>query len=87
MQKLSGLQPKAYTSSYQTVMKLLNLTPRLKVKELAVRFGCLEAVTLAEEILRCYRERIKAKYSAAQQEGLDLHKPLYTAAALYCSCK
>ena len=50
-------------------------------------FGCLEAVNLAEEILDDYGEGIKVKYSAVQREGMDLRKPLYTATALYCSCK
>lgn len=51
-QKLSGLQHKTYVSAYQTVEKLLNLSSQVGLRELAVKFGCLEAEKLAEEILK-----------------------------------
>ena len=69
------------------VEKLLGLSSSLTVQELAVRLSLLEAVGLAEEILGRYRKMVNEKYSSSQREGLDLHKPLYTACALYCSCK
>ncbi len=81
------MQTKVYRNSYQTVEKLLDLCSLLKVRELAVRFGCLEAVPMAEDILRCYRKEMQEEYSAALTKGLDLDKPLYTTAALYYSCK
>ncbi len=86
-QKLSGLRPKAYMNTYQTVEKLLALTSHLSPRELAVRLDCLVAVPLAERILSRYVERMKQQYSAAQGEGMDLHKPRHTATALYCACK
>ena len=48
------MQPKAYLSSYQMVEKLLNVSAQVGVKDLAVRFGCFEAESLAEELMRRY---------------------------------
>lgn len=85
--KLSGLQAKAYLGWYRTIEKLLGLSSQLGPKELAIRLGCLDAVELAEELLRAYKERMQEKYSTARREGMDFNEPLYTAAALYYSCK
>ena len=87
-QKLSGLRPKQYLSSYETVKKQLGISSHVGARELGVKLGCLAAVELAEEVLRRYKGGfLQEKYTAAQREGLDLEKPLYPAAALYCSCK
>lgn len=67
--------------------KLLDISTNVGIQELAVRFGCLTAIHLAEEILHRYKEQMQGKYSVAQREGLDLEKPLFVAAALYCGCK
>ncbi len=68
--------------------KQLGITSYVGARELGVKLGCLAAVDLAEEVLRKYKgEFVREKYSAAQREGLGLEKPLYPAAALYCSCK
>ena len=71
------------------VVKQLGISSHVAgVRELGVKLGCVAAVDLAREVLRKYKEEfVKEKYSLAQREGLDLEKPLYPAAALYCSCK
>jgi hypothetical protein len=88
VQKLSGVHSKGvYLRAYQTIEKLLKITSHLGPRELAVRLDCLEAVSLAESVLLSYKNMMTEKYSAAQMEGLDLDRPLHTAAALYCACK
>lgn len=86
-QKLSGLQPRAYTSTIHSVSKVLNLSTTVSLQELAIRFGCLEAEQLATETLHNYRGKMDAVYSEVQKESLDFTKPLYLAAALYTACK
>ena len=54
VQKLSGLQPKPYSSALHSVEKMLDLSTHVSLRELAVRFGCLEAEHLANEILQKY---------------------------------
>ncbi len=85
--KLSGEKPKAYNSAFQTVEKMLNVSLTIGLQEMAVRFDCLQAVGVARELLERYKKGVAETFSRAQQEGLDLGKPLYPAVALYCSCK
>ena len=49
-QKLSGMKPKAYISTCQTVERLLNVTSQVSLRDLAVKFDCLEAEDLAREV-------------------------------------
>ena len=49
-QKLSGMKPKAYISTCQTVERLLNVTSQVSLRDLAVKFDCLEAEDLAQEV-------------------------------------
>jgi origin recognition complex subunit 6 len=86
-QKLSGLQPRAYTNTVNTASKMLNISSTVSLQELAVRFGCLDAEQLASEILKSYREKVDSMYSEMQKESLDITKPLYSTAALYTACK
>lgn len=51
------MSSKVYLTSYQTVEKLLNVSSQLGLKDLAVRFGCLEAQPLAETLLKKYLEK------------------------------
>ena len=53
-QKLSGLQPRAYTNTVNTASKMLNISSTVSLQELAVGFGCLDAKQLASEILKRY---------------------------------
>ena len=84
---MAGVKPKAYAQAFQTVEKLLNLSSAVGLQEMAVQFDCLRAVGVAEELLDRYKKSVCEKFSEAQQDGIDLEKPLYAAAALYCSCK
>ena len=40
-----------YLTSYQTVETMLNIPSQISIKDLAVRFGCLEAKILADTLL------------------------------------
>ncbi|XP_029934864.1 origin recognition complex subunit 6 [Myripristis murdjan] len=81
--KLSGLNKKQYQSSLKAMECLLGLESRLGLRELAVQYGCMDAVKVAAQIL----ERYEQSLPAAQQHDLDLSKPLFTTAALYSACK
>lgn len=81
--KLSGLNPKVYSSNLKTMECMLGLQSNLGLRDLAVQFGCLEAVKVASQIL----QRYETSLPAAQQQDLDLTKPLFTTAALYTACK
>lgn len=85
--KLSGLQSNSYLNWYRTIEKMLGLSMQLGPKELGIRLGCLEAVELAKEVLHAYKGRMQQNYSEERMKDLDLDGPLYTAAALYYSCK
>ncbi|XP_053348970.1 origin recognition complex subunit 6 [Clarias gariepinus] len=81
--KLSGLSKKAYQSSLKAMECMLGLQSNLGLRDLAVQYGCMEAVKAASQIL----QRYEASLPAAQQEDLDLSKPLFTTAALFTACK
>ncbi|KTG34351.1 hypothetical protein cypCar_00024626 [Cyprinus carpio] len=81
--KLSGLSPKVYSSNLKAVECMLGLQSNLGLRDLAVQYGCLEAVKVASQIL----QRYETSLPAAQRQDLDLSKPLFTTAALYAACK
>ncbi|XP_036439917.1 origin recognition complex subunit 6 [Colossoma macropomum] len=81
--KLSGLNKKVYQSSLKSLECMLGLQSSVGLRELAVQYGCLDAVKVASQIL----ERYEASLPAAQQQNLDLSKPLFTTAALFTACK
>lgn len=81
--KISGLNAKAYHSSLKAMECMLGLQSNLGLRDLAVQYGCLEAVKVASQIL----QRYETSLPAAQQQDLDLTKPLFTTAALYATCK
>ncbi|XP_017314688.1 origin recognition complex subunit 6 isoform X1 [Ictalurus punctatus] len=81
--KLSGLNKKAYQSSLKAMECMLGLQSGLGLRDLAVQYGCMEAIKPASQIL----QRYQASLPAAQQQDLDLSKPLFTTAALFTACK
>uniref|UniRef100_A0A5S6MFQ1 Origin recognition complex subunit 6 n=1 Tax=Xenopus tropicalis TaxID=8364 RepID=A0A5S6MFQ1_XENTR len=81
--RLSGLNKKVYLSCLNSFESLLGVTSRMGIRDLAVQHGCMEAVNTASEILNRYESSL----SQAQQEDLDLSKPLFISAALYSACR
>lgn len=81
--KLAGLNKKLYQSCLKATECLLGLEPHFGLRDLAVQYGCMDAVKVAAQIL----ERYEKSLPAAQQQDLDLSKPLFTTAALYTACK
>ncbi|XP_062846030.1 origin recognition complex subunit 6 [Trichomycterus rosablanca] len=81
--KLSGLNKKIYQSSLKSMECMLGLQSSLGLRDLAVQYGCMEAVNAASQIL----ERYESSLPAAQRQDLDLSKPLFTTAALFTACK
>ncbi|XP_051972613.1 origin recognition complex subunit 6-like [Xyrauchen texanus] len=81
--KLSGLSSKVYHSNLKAMECMLGLQSNLGLRDLAVQYGCLDAVKVASQII----QRYEASLPAAQQQDLDLSKPLFTTAALYTACK
>ncbi|XP_018430313.1 PREDICTED: origin recognition complex subunit 6 [Nanorana parkeri] len=81
--RLSGLNRKVYQSCLQSFECLLGVDNKLGIRELAVQYGCMEAVNIASKILSRYETTLPQ----AQQEDLDLSKPLFITAALYSACR
>ncbi|XP_063045151.1 origin recognition complex subunit 6 isoform X2 [Engraulis encrasicolus] len=81
--KLSGINKKIYQSSFKSLECMLGLNANMSLRDLAVQYGCMDAVKVADQIL----ERYEQSLPAAQQQDLDLSKPLFTTAALVTACK
>ncbi|XP_010182599.1 PREDICTED: origin recognition complex subunit 6, partial [Mesitornis unicolor] len=81
--KLSGLNKMTYQSSMKSLECLLEVNPRLGMRDLAVQFCCTEAVNTASKIL----QRYESSLSEAQQMDLDFSKPLFITAALFTACR
>ncbi|NXH20805.1 ORC6 protein, partial [Bucco capensis] len=81
--KLSGLNKTTYQNSMKSLECLLEVNPRLGMRDLAVQFCCTEAVNTASKIL----QRYESSLSEAQQVDLDFSKPLFVTAALFTACK
>ncbi|KAJ7311818.1 hypothetical protein JRQ81_006128 [Phrynocephalus forsythii] len=81
--KLSGLNKATYQSCLKSFESLLGLSSNLGLRDLAVQFCCLEAVTMASKILKRY----KSSLPESQQMDLDLSKSLFTTAALFTACR
>ena len=56
------MKPKAYISACQTVERLLNVTSQVSLRDLAIKFDCLEVEDLAREVERRWVlcERVEA---------------------------
>ncbi|KAA0723533.1 Origin recognition complex subunit 6 [Triplophysa tibetana] len=81
--KISGLSAKPYHSNLKAMECMLGLQSNLGLRDLAVQYGCLDAVKVASQMLQRYEDSLPA----AQQQDLDLTKPLFTTAALHAACK
>ncbi|XP_078066945.1 origin recognition complex subunit 6 isoform X1 [Mustelus asterias] len=81
--RLSGLQKKVYQLHLKAMESILGLHSQLGIRDLAVQYGCTEAVDTSVKIL----QRYEASLPEAQQDDLDFSKPLFTTAALYSACK
>ncbi|XP_040591221.1 origin recognition complex subunit 6 isoform X2 [Mesocricetus auratus] len=81
--KLSGLNRKMYQSCLKSFECLLGLNSNVGIRDLAVQFGCTEAVDVASEILQSYESSL----TETQRADLDLSRPLFTTAALLSACK
>ncbi|GCB71219.1 origin recognition complex subunit 6 isoform X1 [Scyliorhinus torazame] len=83
VRRLSGLQKKVYQSHLKAMESILGLHSQLGIRDLAVQYGCTEAVDASVKIL----QRYEASLPEAQQGDLDFSKPLFTNAALFSACK
>ncbi|XP_056381681.1 origin recognition complex subunit 6 isoform X2 [Hyla sarda] len=81
--QLSGLNKKVYLSCLKSFECLLGVDSKLSIRDLAVQYGCMEAVNTASKILNRYESSLPQ----AQQESLELSKPLFITAALYAACR
>lgn len=81
--KLSGLSKKTYQNYLKSFECLLGLNSNIGIKDLAVQFSCTEAVNMASKML----QRYEFSLPQAQQEDLDLSRPLFITAALLSACK
>ncbi|XP_067854039.1 origin recognition complex subunit 6 isoform X2 [Heptranchias perlo] len=81
--RLSGLNKKVYQSHLKALESILGLHSQLGIRDLAVQYGCTQAVDASVKIL----QRYEASLSEAQQGDLDFSKPLFTTAAIVTACK
>uniref|UniRef100_UPI00398EE0C4 origin recognition complex subunit 6 isoform X1 n=2 Tax=Pristiophorus japonicus TaxID=55135 RepID=UPI00398EE0C4 len=81
--RLSGLNKKVYQTHLKALESILGLHSQLGIRDLAVQYGCTEAVDTSVKIL----QRYEASLSEVQQGDLDFSKPLFTTAALFTACK
>ncbi|XP_071423562.1 origin recognition complex subunit 6 isoform X2 [Pithys albifrons albifrons] len=81
--KLSGLNKITYQNSRKSLECLLEVNPKLGMRDLAVQFCCTEAVNMASEILHRYESSL----SEAQRMDLDFSKPLFITASLFTACR
>ena len=50
--KLSGMPSKLYPNAYKAIECILGQQKQVTIKDLAVMFGCISSVTLAEQVLK-----------------------------------
>ncbi|XP_041047903.1 origin recognition complex subunit 6 isoform X2 [Carcharodon carcharias] len=81
--RLSGLNKNVYQIHLKAMESILGLHSQLGIRDLAVQYGCTDAVAASVKIL----QRYEASLSEAQQGDLDFSKPLFTTAALFTACK
>ncbi|XP_075694540.1 origin recognition complex subunit 6 isoform X2 [Rhinoderma darwinii] len=81
--RLSGLNKKVYLSCLKSFECLLGVDSKLSIRDVAVQHGCTEAINTASKILNRYESSLPQ----AQQEDLDLSKPLFITAALCAACR
>ncbi|XP_071815324.1 origin recognition complex subunit 6-like [Apostichopus japonicus] len=85
--KLSGLTSTSYKSSLQTLRRLLELEESYSLRDIAVKFGCSEAVTKAQEMLARYVKDFEVTASDRTKDDVDFNRPLFSCSALYAVCR
>eukprot|EP00729_Bicosta_minor_P001833 gene1833-6267_t len=81
--QLSGSTRQAFEKHAATLQSILRISPKFSVRELAVRFGCLDAVDEAQRIKKTF----VADFPEARRRQMDCTKAVYTAAALTLAVK
>ncbi|KAK4318439.1 hypothetical protein Pmani_010548 [Petrolisthes manimaculis] len=79
--RLSGLTRPQYVARSQTVMRLLNLAPRITINDLCVTHSVTSATQLAQRILKQYEE------SEGSRCGIDTSLPVYQTTAVLAASK
>ncbi|XP_041376931.1 origin recognition complex subunit 6-like [Gigantopelta aegis] len=77
--KISGVNKKVYIGSLKAVESILELHDNKSIKDLAVQFGCTQAVTLAQQTLQRYEKMLCST--------VDTSSPLFQVAALDVACR
>jgi len=85
--RIAGTRKKVYLNALQMYEKLLDLQTNVTVKDIALTFGCMQSVDLAQQVLKSYEREMKKRLSASVCEGLDLSQPVFAAAAVCATCK
>lgn len=72
-----------YKSLQSSLQEQLHLQQALSISELAIRFGCSDAVPKANSVI----EHFLKSLSPAQRQFADCSRAVYSAAALTMACK
>ncbi|XP_064641224.1 origin recognition complex subunit 6-like [Lineus longissimus] len=82
--KLSGQNKRIYTSSHKALECLLDMQPKITIREMAVQFGCTGAVELAHNVLKSYQT---LQEDSTANDDMDFDRPLFQGAALFAACR
>eukprot|EP00002_Diphylleia_rotans_P006382 TRINITY_DN15768_c0_g1_i1.p1 TRINITY_DN15768_c0_g1~~TRINITY_DN15768_c0_g1_i1.p1 ORF type:complete len:291 (+),score=66.67 TRINITY_DN15768_c0_g1_i1:45-917(+) len=84
---ISGLNEKVYRQTLSKLQNILNIKPEVTIKELAVQYGCVRLVPLAEQVLKEYTIRFMKTVPEHQRPFLDLKRPVYSISAFVLAAK
>ncbi|XWS34084.1 hypothetical protein CRYUN_Cryun21dG0008800 [Craigia yunnanensis] len=85
--KLSGMSEKAYSRSFNSLQKGLNIKTTLDIRELGIQFGCVRLIPFVKKGLSLYKERFTVSLPASRQVSADYTRPVFTAVAFYLCAK
>lgn len=77
--KLSGMPRKLYQNAYKAIECILGKQKRVTIRDLAIMYGCISSVTLAEQVLKRYKESFHG--------DVDFNQPIFAASSLYIVCR
>ncbi|KAG0589281.1 hypothetical protein M758_1G008400 [Ceratodon purpureus] len=86
--RVSGMSEKAYVRSLTAMQNALGLRPKVDIRELSIKFGCVRLISTVQRVLSLYKQRFVAALPESRRISADFSRPAFTAAAFFlCSKK
>ena len=79
----AGSSKSAFEKHAAAIQTLLSLAVKFNVRDLCVKFGCIECIDVAQKIKKTY----VADFAPERRRNIDCTKAVYTAAALSLAAK